>query len=471
MMKCVGKYLFLSLIFLIISAPCKAQVRQIMGFNDYMEIVKMYHPVAAQARLNPEYGEASVTAARGGFDPQAYTNINQKYFNDDQYYSLIDAGLQIPTWFGIEVYSGWERNDGVNLNPERSTPELGLFYAGVSLPIGRNLFIDKRRADLRNAQLFEKISFEEQKLMLNDVLVEASNTYWDWYAAYHRMEVFEESVELAEDRLNMVRENALQGDAPIIDTVEAFIQLQNRQLGLQEAELNYKNQTERLSVFLWSEGFVPLEITDEIIPEDRRILAEYILDEAVTNDIEKLINEHPIIKQNEFYLDQLDIERRMRIEQLKPVINLKYNAINEPIGGDIISGYSINNYTWGVEFYMPLFLRRGRGELKIAKLRIRDAELDLENTIASIKMRVNQSLNNWQISTNQVELTESTVDNLEILLEGERTKFFAGESSLFLVNAREVSYIDEQVKLINLISKNQKSLLEISYQLGILDEY
>ena len=456
---------------LFVSCSLQAQVKQIMGFNDYMEIVNKYHPIAAQARLNPEFGEASVQAARGGFDPQAFSNVNQKYFNDDQYYSLIDAGLKVPTWFGVELYSGWERNDGVNLNPERKTPEMGLFYAGISVPIGRNLFIDQRRADLRNAQLFEKISIEEQKLMLNDVLIQASNTYWDWYAAYNRMKVFEESVDLAQMRLEMVRENAIQGDMPIIDTVEAFIQLQDRQLGLQEAELNYKNQTERLSVFLWADGLVPLEITDEIIPEDRRVLSEYIVDEAITNEIQRLIDEHPIIKQNEFFIDQLDIDRRMRVEQLKPVINLKYNALNEPVDGDIITGYTINNFNWGVEFYMPLFLRRGRGELKIAKLRIQDAKYDLENTLATIKMAVNQSLNNWNVSTQQVELSEAIVNNLEILLDGERTKFQAGESSLFLVNAREVSYIDEQVNLINLIAKNQKSLLEISYQLGILDEY
>jgi len=446
------------------------QIKQVMGFTDYMELVRLHHPISVQARLNPEFGDAAVRSARGGFDPLLYSNINQKYFKEDQYYSLIDAGLKIPTWFGIEVYSGWERNDGVNLNPERSTPEMGLFYAGVSVPLGQNLFIDQRRAALRNAQLFDQISQEEQRLMLNTVLIQAAEAYWDWYAAYHRMEVFTEGLRLAEERFEGVRENALQGDVPIIDTVEAHIQMQDRMIGLQQATLDFENESEHLSVFLWDTGTIPLEISNDIIPEERRVLTEYIRDLTVRSQVDSMIVNHPVIKQKELQIDQLNINRRLQLEQLKPVINLKYNAINEPIGGDIISGYSINNYNWGLQFYMPLLLRRGRGELKLAKLRIQDAQMDLTNITSVIRRNVNQSINTWRISTDQVNLSEKQVESLDRLLDGERIKFQAGESSLFLVNAREVGYIEGQVSLINQIARNQKSLIEISYQLGVLGD-
>lgn len=464
------KYSLLCIVLTASLSTSYAQLKQVMGFVDYMELVRLHHPISVQARLNPEFGDAAVRSARGGFDPLVYSNINQKYFESDQYYSLIDAGLKVPTWFGIEVYSGWERNDGVNLNPERKTPEMGLFYAGVSVPIGRNLFIDQRRAALRNAQLFNKISEEEQRLMLNTVLIQAAEAYWDWYAAYHRMQVFVEALDLAQERFDGVRENALQGDVPTIDTVEAHIQMQDRMIGLQQATLDFQNETEHLSVFLWDTGTIPLEISSDIIPEERRVLTEYIRDITVRSEIDSMIFNHPIIKQKELQIDQLNINRRLQLEQLKPIINLKYNAINEPIGGDIISGYSINNYNWGLEFYMPLLLRRGRGELKLAKLRIQDAEMDLTNVTAAIKRNVNQSINTWQISTEQVNLSERQVQSLNELLDGERIKFDAGESSLFLVNAREIGYIEGQVSLINQIARNQKSLLEINYQLGVLGD-
>lgn len=446
------------------------QIENILGFSDYMELVRLHHPISVQARLNPEFGDASVRSARGGFDPLLYSNINQKNFDEENYYSLIDAGLKVPTWFGIEVYSGWERNDGVNLNPERKTPEMGLFYAGVSVPIGRNLFIDQRRAALRSAQLFKDISIEEQRLMLNTVLVQAAEAYWDWYAAFHKMKVFQEGLLLAKERFEGVRESALQGDKPTIDTVEAHIQMQSRMISLQKATLEFENQSEHLSVFLWDTGTIPLEVSEDMKPEERRILSEYIRDLTVKRQLDSLIINHPVIKQKELKIDQLNINRRLKLEQLKPVINLKYNAINEPIGGNLISGYTMNNYNWGLEFYMPLLLRKGRGEVKLAKLKMQDAQMDLVNVTSIIRRNVNQSINTWRISTTQVDLSEKQVQSLIQLLEGERIKFNAGESSLFLVNAREMGYISGQINLIDEIAKNQTSLIEISYQLGVLGD-
>ena len=441
-----------------------------LNFNQYIEIVKENHPIALRAKLNPEFGEAAVRAARGGFDPQVFTNIGQKYFQNDQYYSLVDAGLKVPTWFGLDVYGGFEQNNGVNLNPERKTPSNGLVYAGVSLPVGQGLFIDQRRADLRQAQLFEKISEEEQRLMINELLLKASNAYWDWFAAYENVRIFEEAVRVAEERFEGVRMSALMGDVSIIDTVEAIIQVETREVRRQQAVLRFKNATQQLSVFLWQDGTVPLEIDDNVLPSDNQVLTDYILDAEIEGEIDSLINIHPAIIQNRYYLDQLEIERRWKAEQLKPVLNLKYNALNEPLNDNVIAGYSLNNYNWGLQFYMPIFLRRERGELAITKLKIRDANLDLENQFAEFMANTNMAINNWKTSTQQLELYRSTVNNMETLLNGERTRFEVGESSLFLVNAREESFINGQVELIRLITKNQKSLIDISYQLGVLGD-
>lgn len=444
--------------------------QQIMGFQDFMTLVRNFHPVALQAALNEEIGKQNLRAARGGFDPALYSNIGQKYFENDQYYSLIDAGLRVPTWFGLDLYAGFEQNNGVNLNPERKTPESGLAYAGVSLPVGQGLFIDQRRADVRQAQLFEQITFEEQRLMLNSVLRSASNAYWDWFAAYEIVQIFEKGVELAEERFQGIRESALQGDLAIIDTVEAYILVQNRLIGLEDALLSFRNAGQELSVFLWADNLIPLEITDELVPEKNNDLKDFIVDELITNTFDSLINNHPVMLQNQLTLDQLEIERRWKAEQLKPVVNLKYNFLNEPVAGAVINGATLNNYNWGLQFYMPLFLRRERGQLNLTKLKIRDAELDLENQRLGLKAAVQKSVNTWETTREQVIIFESAVDNLDRLLSAEINKFDVGESSIFLINTREDNFINGQISLTNLIASNQKALVDISFQLGILGD-
>lgn len=203
-------------IFFLVVGTINGFSQQRLGFQDYMTLVRSFHPVALQAALNEEIGKQNLRAARGGFDPALYSNIGQKYFENDQYYSLVDAGLKVPTWFGLDFYAGFEQNSGVNLNPERKTPENGLAYAGVSLPVGQGLFIDQRRADVRQAQLFEQITYEEQRLMLNSVLRAASNAYWNWFAAYEIVQIFEKGVELAQERFEGIRESAIQETSQLL---------------------------------------------------------------------------------------------------------------------------------------------------------------------------------------------------------------------------------------------------------------
>lgn len=446
------------------------EIKRNFTFDDFIRQVKEYHPIARQAQISIEKGDAQLRSSRGGFDPKAFTNIGQKYFQNDQYYSIIDAGLKVPTWFGIELYGGLEQNNGINLNPERKTPNAGLVYAGLAIPIGQGLFIDQRRADLRQAQLFQNISQEEQRIKLNKLLFDAAKAYWDWFASYEIVSVYDDAVRFAEERFEGVRSNALLGDVPIIDTVEAFIQLQNRRIKLKDAELDFFNQTERISVFLWGENYVPLEIEEGVVPVNNENIKRFILDEVIENEIDSLIQNHPALIQGQLTLDQLDIERRWKAEQLKPTFNIKYNALNEALTQDFVAGYSINNYNWGLEFSMPLFLRKERGELKLTKLKMEDQQLYLQHQEQSLDMLVRTSINTWKTTTSQVQLFQENVNNMAQLLEAEKRKFDYGESSLFLVNAREQSYISGQIELAKRLSENQKALLSINYQLGLLGE-
>ena len=76
--------------------------------NMFYQLVVKNHPLAKQANLELEYGRVSVLKAKGGFDPKVFNSLNQKYYNSTQYYSLLDAGLKVPTWYGLELKTGFE---------------------------------------------------------------------------------------------------------------------------------------------------------------------------------------------------------------------------------------------------------------------------------------------------------------------------------------------------------------------------
>ena len=160
----------------------------VMEFEQFMAKVKQHHPMARQSQILIESGDANLMMARGSFDPKLQGNVAQKYFKDDQYYSIINGGLKIPTWYGISFQTGVDMNQGSQLNPERYVPDDGLWYAGVTVALGRGMIIDQRRAELKKAKIFVESSVQAQRLMMNDLLLQSSMAYWDWFKAYNKMQ-------------------------------------------------------------------------------------------------------------------------------------------------------------------------------------------------------------------------------------------------------------------------------------------
>ena len=417
--------------------------------------IKKYHPVSIQADLLLQQGESAVTQARGGFDPYLFMNLDQKYYDEKTYYSILGTGLKVPTWYGIELKTGYDQNRGAYLNPENNLPADGLWYAGISVPVGQGLFIDKRRATLQQAKLFAESTLAEQQKIMNYLYFDAIKQYWKWVEAWNQYLVYEESVQLAVTRFNAVKQSFLLGDVPAIDTLEAFIQVQNRQMNRNQTLLMYQNSTLELSNYLWYENNTPLIITDSIRPPStsKITLPDVIYRDSLDQLLLQVESLHPEMQLYQYKLASMEVERRLKVEGLKPKINLNYNTINEPTGTDFLSGISPENYKWGVDFSIPIFLREQRGDLQLTKIKIQDTELTRQQALLALQNDVRSYYNEQVNLEQQVLLYRNAVQNYDRLLQGERVKFDTGESSLFLVNARETNLIDAQLKLIELIAK------------------
>ncbi len=439
-----------------------------LTYERFFEIVQKDHPIAKQANLKLQLGAAEVQKSRGAFDPKIQGDVGQKYFDGKQYYSLIDGGLKIPTWFGIELGAGYDVNEGVFLNPENSVPDLGLWHAGISIPVGQGLFIDQRRADLRKAQLYQESTEAEQQAMMNELLYEAGKAYWEWYQAFNLIQVYENVLQTSTIRFQGVKQSAALGDRPAIDTLEAGIQVQNRQLLLQQAQLEFKNRSAYLQVFLWAEGRIPLELDPNTIPSLTTETTSRAPSLTLISEMEDLIANHPELILYDLKIDQLEIDQRWKREQLKPVANLKYNSLAE--NNADIQVPQLSNYTWGIEVQMPLFLRKERAALEMARIKVQDTSFNMDMKRASLISKAQMAMNEWNTNLSLINLYTQTVQDYLGLLEGERRMFNAGESSLFLINSREMSYISAEIKLIELQTKAEKAALQVQYAAGVLWE-
>ncbi len=430
-----------------------------LGYTEYMAMVKKYHPLVKQANLFLEEGEIKLLKARGSFDPKLEADYNTKNYKSVDYYSNFSSAFKIPTWYGLEFNAKFEDNTGVYLNPQNTVPEDGLYSAGVALNISDGIFMSERMASLKKAKLYRDQSRFKQQLEVTEVLYKASLAYFEWYAAYQQYLLYQNFLENADIRFEGVVDEYRAGDKPAIDTLEAGISIQNRKLSLEQSQMELRNATLQLSNYIWAEGNIPLELTSEVKPgmavvdqvSETLQVDEFILDPN--------LEEHPKIQFLSTEIDMLEIEKRYRANKLLPDLDLEYNFLtNVP---DEINSLNNRDYKFGLKFSFPIFLRKERGDLKLAKLELENAELNLVNNRLKLENDLKALQNQIFALREQMEMMQQLVEDYSKMVVAEERKFELGESSLFLINSRESQLISVKLKEIDMTRKLLKSKAEL----------
>ncbi len=439
--------------------------------NDYLNIVLRYHPIAKQADLIRKQAQAELELARGGFDPTIGSSYDRKTFDGSNYYSLFNSEIKIPSWIG-EVKAGYDNYYGININPENKLPREGLSYFGLELPLLRDLITDKKRTALRQAKLFREASEFQRANQLNDLLFDALQAYYNWASAYYTVNVFREALNVANARLDFTRKTVEFGDRAAIDTVEALTQVQSREFDLNEAQLQLNNTTLLLANFLWYENDEPLLISNKVFPS--ALDDDFITDDISLQQAEELSTQvrgnHPLLQAYRLKLKQLVVERKLKAQNILPRLNAGYNVLSREV--DFFRNPEIaamrNNYKFGITFSMPLSFTQSRSELKLAQLKVKNTQYEINLKALELTNKLKSYYNellNYQVQT---KLFNATLENFKRLLIGEEQRFRAGESSMFLVNARENKVIESEVKLIELKAKYNKTEAAVKWSAGRL---
>lgn len=441
---------------------------KVLSLENTLDIIRKYHPVAKQSVLLVDMADANLQASRGAFDPSFYTRNERKTFDGKNYYNYSNPELKIPTWFGINVKAGLENNQGDKINPE-ITPNRST-YVGVSFPVLKGLLLDQRRAVLQQSKLMVQKSKQEQLLMINDLLFDAADVYWNWVSAYQVYNVLTSAVQFNEKRFGFVKLAYQSGDRAAIDTTEALSQLQAIQTIQSQAWAELQKQRLYLSNFMWNEAGDPYEILPEVSPDPSWNLVEigvYPMPD-LDQSISVASTAHPKLIALGFKQKVLEVDKRLRLQGLLPTLDLKYNFLNEGYTTSKLFAQPLmeNNYRFGIQFGLPLFQREARGEYRAAKIKLADLDYTQQQTQLQIVNKVKSTYNELLATQSQVLLYQSNVQNLQKLLKAEETKFEIGESSMFLVNTRETKLLESQQKLAELKAKFFTKILAIQWATG-----
>lgn len=476
-MQLIVKYLIF--LFLLVSLQGPLATAQdslrILQLADLFELIQQHHPMVKRADLYLRESVAIVQKAKGNFDPKLTAGWDQKSFNGKNYFSYGQTEIKVPTQLGVTLKGGYNWAGGSYLNPERLLPDQGQAVLGLEWNPGNGLFVDPARLERQQAGLAASTAKSLRQLTVNAILEQAATLYYEWVLAYQQTRILEKGVQTASIRLEAIRESFLRGDKAAVDTLEALINLQNREYEQSLARMAFQSASLQLTNFLWESGRVPEDALQNRTPPPTVNLFE-----KVVPPLDVLVQtaslSHPDLQLYQLELASLDLEERWKQEQLKPEMLVQYTLLGRGMNFSALTGEPTltellsNNAKWGISFSYPLPNRKNRASLQLTRIKMSQKQLGLANKRQEIVSKIQVLHNEWENNLSQFDMITGVALGYQRLFQAENEKFVLGKSSLFLVNSREQKWIESQLKLAEVQVKIFQTYYKLLAATGMLPD-
>lgn len=449
-------FISFSLSVLLVSLPAFTAPPAFLTLNDVLDATEKFHPQILKAQLEVREQERLVSARRSPFDPKITAEYSQYQGYPDTTVQAVGIETVLPGT-SIKVEGSFDRAQGTfpTYYGERNTGEDGRMKGSVTIPLLRDLITDRARTELENQKLRAQAQEQLEKLTKIETFTQAAVAYWNWRARVENRRVLEELLKLALETDSFIESRVKKGDAPRIEKIENQKIIAQRQGQLVAAQQAESDASLRLSLFLRQDE------TTRVIPKSDQadIWTKELPPKNLTNtlNIAETVEGFPSVQQLNQEIKILQVSRDLQAQSQLPRMDFKYedSTYNGALPGNRTDA---REQFAGVSFAIPLLNLEARNqkkaldfkiEARVNELRFRKEQLSnqIQQTLIDVKA-LEELLNN-----NQIELKAS-----DELVVAERSRFKAGGSSLFLVNARESEAALAKIKvheaLLKLNAKN-----------------
>jgi outer membrane protein TolC len=220
---------------------------------------------------------------------------------------------------------------------------------------------------------------------------------------------------------------------------------------------------------LWYENDQPMAIDSLLRPSIIDSLPSIQFEipvSTIKKNLAEIIKNHPSVLEYTYKIKSAQVDKNFYTNKLLPKINFNYNLLNKGVGisqENLNNSYLNNNYKFGLELGMPLFLRTERANLGLAKIKIKEANYNLNLKELEIENKINAYINELSTLEKQLILFDKTISNYQRMLFAEEERFVQGESSIFLINSRQMKLVEAENKLVELKSKYYKTIAALSW--------
>ncbi|MDO9101469.1 MAG: TolC family protein [Candidatus Nitrotoga sp.] len=420
--------------------------------------------LAAKQRQQAAAGEYQT--AEGAFDTvlkvQNRWSVTGLYQNRNN-----DISIEQPTSLGgTTFFGGWRRGigdypvyDGKSLTATDGEARLG-----VNIPLWRNREIDQRRASLKQAELGQMIAGHEYDQILLEIRRLAAHRYWDWVLAGQRLQIAKRMLHIAEQRDAGIRKRVTAGDIPkfeALDNQRAIIERRERRV---LAQRMLEQSAIQLSLY-WrdAEGRPRMPVAEQLpsgFPGQ---------EPTITLDYSKALQtaqvQRPELRRLDMQSRQTQTELELQQNQRAPDVDLSMMGAKDIGNGK--DNLNRNELYVGLNVSIPLQRRVASGRAQVAGAnlqRLKSERILLEDRIAAELKDILSALSAARQRQTLTLLQQTAAQKLE---EGERTRFELGDSTLLIVNLREIAHGDAALLAAEAASNLFKGYADYQAALGL----
>ncbi len=456
------RYFGIHLYIFFVSVPSICLGNDYTSLDHVLNLVNNKFPILIGAMQEIDRAEGEKRSALGGFD---VTWKTKGVIAPEGYYrnSRVDSVVEKPTaLWGMNLYGGYRQGDDdfPVYDGKYETLPAGELRAGIQLPIFRDREIDQRRTDLRLAELGVDVASVGVEAKRIEVVNKATQRYWYWVAAGRKYSIVEDLLSIARERLRGIEERVIHGDLPEFELKDNRKSILQRESQLVKAERGFQNAGIELGVFLGEkeEILIRSKVPKVIHPPGPKTI----------HSCEELtiiaIGKRPEIRAINILKSQLETELNLAKNQTDPKLDFMFQ-----VSKDLGDGNKTKEQTEvesGVLLEIPFQVRKAEGKIAGAEAKLRKIEQEVLFYKRRIEADIKDALSALENARNQIYLTREELKYARELEAGERSRFQAGESTIFIVNLREQATADTAVKEVEALQEYHVAEANLKAALG-----
>ena len=353
--------------------------------------------------------------------------------------------------YGAQVFGSYRLSDGRFPIYENiyNTNQVGEFKVGALFSLLRDSKIDNRRFAIEDTRLAASQAGLDVLLVQLNVQHEALMGYWRWIAAGYEIQVYEELLEIAEARAVGLQRQFRAGAIPEIALTENEQNIIRRKTLLEEAKRNFATASNSLSFYLRDTSGRLVVPTRDRLPSVELLSTLPDMQSLLEMRRSDILDRRPELQNFRIAIERATNKVELRENDLQPRLDASVE-LSRDFGavGDGGPTFDSTDTIVGVTLTVPLQRREARGRLQRAEAELRELELRERRIADQIQVQLDNILANLNAALRLADLADDEVGQATAMVAAERKRFSLGAGDFFLVNLREESAADAQIRAI-----------------------